>query len=89
MSLLTTFGINDQQVVINTVTLLGDNLIGATLSDGRKVYVGKKTADEPSNFLPKTPQNQVPCAAHMVVKNINGALWLIDGRKSSTPLPTF
>ena len=87
MSLLTTFGINGQQVVINTVILLGDNLIGATLSDGRKVYVGKKTADEPSNFLPRTAVG-VPCAPHMEVKIIKGKLWLIDSRKGSE-LPDF
>ena len=89
MSLFAAFGIGtNQQIIVTNTVALGPNLGGSILSDGRKVYVGKITADEPSNWLPKTPEG-VPCAPHMEVKNIKGALWLIDGRKSSTSLPTF
>lgn len=87
MSLLSVFGINNQQIIVTKVSPLGDNLIGATLSDNRKVYIGKKTADEPSNFLPAV-NNTVPCAPHMEVRNIKGNLWLVDSRKASA-LPQF
>ena len=82
MSLLAAFGVQQQQIVIASIAQLGENLVGATLTDGRKVYVGKKTADEPSNWNGKTAQ------PHMEVRNIKGALWLIDSRKASE-LPKF
>ena len=83
MSLLTAFGIvPQQQLSITTLVQLGENLLGATLSDGRKVYIGKKTADEETNWVGRNP------SPHMEVRNIKGVLWLIDPRKASE-LPKF